>query len=42
MKKEWNAPTLEILDTKMTMAGPGATHPDAAQPDPDETVHYTS
>lgn len=42
MKKEWNAPTLEVLPVSMTMAGPGAATPDAVQPDPDETVNYTS
>lgn len=41
MKKEWSAPTLEILDMKMTMAGPGSAIPDAVQPDPDETIHYS-
>ncbi|MGM1050378.1 MAG: paeninodin family lasso peptide [Bacillota bacterium] len=41
MKKEWSAPALEILDIKMTMAGPGNAIPDGVQPDPDETVHYS-
>lgn len=42
MKKEWTVPALEVLDVKMTMAGPGNAKPDAFQPDPDELVHYTS
>lgn len=41
MKKEWSAPALEVLDIKMTMAGPGEAIPDGVQPDPDETVHYS-
>ncbi|QGS69682.1 paeninodin family lasso peptide [Oceanobacillus sp. 143] len=39
MKKEWNMPTLEILDINMTMAGPGIKTPDAVQPDPDAHDH---
>ncbi|GIO99068.1 paeninodin family lasso peptide [Paenibacillus sp. FSL W8-0187] len=39
MKKEWSVPALEVLDIKMTMAGPGSAIPDAVQPDPDEMVH---
>ncbi|MEX3618250.1 MULTISPECIES: paeninodin family lasso peptide [Bacillales] len=42
MKKEWSVPALEVLDIKMTMAGPGQSIPDAFQPDPDDPVHYTS
>ncbi|WP_134702561.1 paeninodin family lasso peptide [Ammoniphilus sp. YIM 78166] len=42
MKKQWQKPALEVLDVKMTMAGPGVTTPDAFQPDPDETIHYES
>lgn len=41
MKKEWSTPTLEVLDVKMTMAGPGQAIPDAFQPDPDEHVNYS-
>lgn len=41
MKKEWKKPVLEVLDVNMTMAGPGFNTPDAVQPDPDETVHYS-
>lgn len=40
-KKEWATPTLEVLDVKMTMAGPGMHLPDAVQPDPTEVVHYS-
>ncbi len=40
-KKEWNIPTLEVLDVKMTMAGPGIKLPDGVQPDPTEVVHYS-
>ena len=44
-KREWNTPTLEVLDVKMTMAGPGIRTPDAVQPDPDanaaDVVHYS-
>ena len=41
MKKEWEAPELEVLSVSQTMAGPGSTIPDGVQPDPDETVHYS-
>ncbi|MFS8601857.1 paeninodin family lasso peptide [Priestia megaterium] len=41
MKKEWKKPVLDVLDVNMTMAGPGTSIPDAVQPDPDETVHYS-
>lgn len=44
-KKEWQSPTLEVLDVKMTAAGPGIRIPDAVQPDPDaplkDQVHYS-
>ncbi len=41
MKKEWQNPTLEVLDVKMTMQGPGIHYPDSVQPDIDEVVHYS-
>ncbi|MEH6943980.1 paeninodin family lasso peptide [Bacillus sp. JJ722] len=41
MKKEWNAPKLEVLNVNMTMAGPGTTIPDSVQNDHDETVHHS-
>lgn len=43
MKKDWVKPELEVLDVKMTMAGPGLKTPDAYQPDPDpkDTVNYS-
>lgn len=41
-RKEWQAPELEVLDVRMTAAGPGSTIPDALQTDPDEDVHYDS
>ena len=41
MKKQWNEPALEVLDMKMTMAGPGNAIPDAVQPDPDDMVNYS-
>jgi hypothetical protein len=40
--KKWEKPELEVLNVRMTMAGPGKTVPDAVQPDPDEHVHYES
>lgn len=44
-KKLWENPTLEVLELKMTMAGPGIAHPDAFQPDPDalkdDVVNYS-
>jgi hypothetical protein len=40
-KKEWQNPMLEVLDVKMTMAGPGIKTPDAVQPDPTEIIHYS-
>ncbi|CAM3960551.1 MULTISPECIES: paeninodin family lasso peptide [Bacillaceae] len=44
MKKVWKRPELEVLNVRMTMAGPGLTIADAVQPDPDEpdTVHHDS
>ncbi|WP_151736836.1 paeninodin family lasso peptide [Paenibacillus tengchongensis] len=41
MKKEYSKPALEVLDVKMTMAGPGLTIADSFQNDPDEIVHYS-
>ncbi|MFT8322212.1 MAG: paeninodin family lasso peptide [Bacillus sp. (in: firmicutes)] len=41
MKQEWKTPVLEVLDIKMTMAGPGKSIPDLIQGDPDETMHYS-
>ncbi|WP_422659317.1 paeninodin family lasso peptide [Paenibacillus sp. EC2-1] len=41
MKKEWNVPTLEVLDVNMTMAGPGKAIPDGVQPDPDEITNFS-
>ena len=45
MKNNWKKPELEVLDIKMTMAGPGIATPDAVQPDPDapehDQVHYS-
>ncbi|WP_249896758.1 paeninodin family lasso peptide [Paenibacillus sp. PK3_47] len=41
MKKEYSKPALEVLDVKMTMAGPGFAIADSFQNDPDETVHYS-
>jgi hypothetical protein len=40
-KREWNAPALEVLNVKMTMAGPGIHLPDAVQPDPTEVIHFS-
>lgn len=44
MRKEWQEPKLEVLNVKMTMAGPGLTIPDSFQPDPDpeDMVHHDS
>ncbi|MDN4526745.1 paeninodin family lasso peptide [Fictibacillus fluitans] len=42
MKKQWEKPSLEVLNVNMTMAGPGLKTPDAVQPDEDEVVHYDS
>lgn len=41
MKKEYSKPALEVLDVKMTMAGPGLSIADSFQDDPDEIVHYS-
>ncbi|MBN6889016.1 hypothetical protein ACUXCC_003363 [Cytobacillus horneckiae] len=41
MKKHWQKPTLEVLDMKMTMAGPGRKTPDSVQPDPDDPVKFS-
>lgn len=41
MKKEYSKPALEVLDVKMTMAGPGLAIADSFQDDPDEIVHYS-
>ncbi len=40
MKKEWKKPTLEVLDVKMTFAGPGFSIPDSF--DPDESAQHHS
>ena len=39
MKKEWQAPELDVLSVSMTMAGPGTAILDDFQNDPDEEVH---
>ncbi len=41
MKKEWKAPTAEVLDINMTMAGPGQRIDDALTYDPDEHLHHS-
>ncbi|MHA6533901.1 paeninodin family lasso peptide [Paenibacillus sp. BAC0078] len=41
MKKEYSKPELEVLDVKMTMAGPGVAIVDSFQDDPDEIQHYS-
>lgn len=41
IKKEWNVPTLEVLEVNMTMAGPGRRISDSFQPDPDDPVKYS-
>lgn len=43
MKRNWEKPSLEILDVKMTMAGPGLRYVDTEQNDPDEqdADHYS-
>lgn len=41
MKKEYNTPSLEVLDINMTMAGPGERIADSFQADPTEVVHYS-
>lgn len=40
-KQEWQAPELEVLDVRMTAAGPGIAKPDGVQPDEDEVVHHS-
>jgi hypothetical protein len=41
VKKQWENPTFEVLDVKMTMAGPGIHLPDGVQPDPTEVIHHS-
>ncbi|MCH1640133.1 paeninodin family lasso peptide [Paenibacillus timonensis] len=41
MKQVWETPELEVLDVKMTLAGPGRSIPDAVQPDEDDVVNYS-
>lgn len=43
MKKQWQEPKLEVLDLKMTMAGPGLRIADEFNDDPDheEADHYS-
>ncbi|MEH7302881.1 paeninodin family lasso peptide [Neobacillus drentensis] len=43
MKKNWQAPTLEVLDIKMTMAGPGIAIVDQVYEDEDErgALHHS-
>lgn len=41
MKKAWEMPELDVLDVKMTLAGPGRSTPDAVQPDEDDPVNYS-
>ncbi len=41
MKKQWKLPVLEVVEVKMTMAGPGIKTPDAVQPDVDEVIHHS-
>ncbi|WP_273832025.1 paeninodin family lasso peptide [Guptibacillus sedimenti] len=43
MKKNWEKPSLESLNIKMTMAGPGLRLEDAEQndPDPEDADHYS-
>lgn len=36
MKKEWQTPLMEVLEIKMTMAGPGKHYTDSFQDDPDK------
>jgi hypothetical protein len=40
MNKEWKKPTLEVLDVKMTFAGPGFTIPDSYDDD-EATQHHS-
>ena len=39
--ERWEKPALEVLDVKMTLAGPGRRLPDAVQPDPDDPTKYS-
>jgi hypothetical protein len=41
MKKEWEKPTLEVLDVNMTMAGAGHAIKDSQQYDPDDFVFHS-
>ncbi|NQX48310.1 paeninodin family lasso peptide [Paenibacillus tritici] len=41
MKKEYSKPALEVLDVKMTMAGPGIAIADSFQADPEEIVSHS-
>ncbi|MFM9276966.1 paeninodin family lasso peptide [Paenibacillus jiagnxiensis] len=41
MKKTWETPEMEVLNVKMTLAGPGKKTPDAVQPDEDDPVQYS-
>ena len=43
MKRNWEKPSLETLDVKMTMAGPGLRYVDNEQndPDPEDADHYS-
>ncbi|AIQ39329.1 paeninodin family lasso peptide [Paenibacillus sp. FSL R7-0297] len=41
MKKEYSKPALEVLDVKMTMAGPGIAIADSFQSDPEEIVNHS-
>lgn len=43
MKMEWKKPTLEILNVKMTEAGPGLRYVDEVYSDPDEkgALHHS-
>jgi hypothetical protein len=40
MNKEWMKPSLEVLEVKMTFAGPGVTIPDSLDPD-EPTQHHS-
>lgn len=41
MQKEWQKPTLDVLDINKTMQGPGIRDVDATFEDDDETVHLS-
>ncbi|MCS0788058.1 paeninodin family lasso peptide [Cytobacillus firmus] len=43
MKLDWQTPKLEVLDLRLTMAGPGIKNPDEFNDDPDdeEADHYS-